>query len=391
MKNARMLAAKLVILFTIITFICSGLPISALMLLNYVLLRPLNFKLFARVNYCLMYSLWSQIVALFDWVFSAKLRVYHKHETQQGEPMFAEHCVFLANHTYELDWIAAWQFTDKYSHLASCKAMLKDDLKYIPITGWTWRMSDQILLDRNWDKDKHKFSSAVDNLLKYEPMIATFFCEGARFTRQKAEACREFAKQRAIDAPKYHLIPRTKGWCEFVRLIKQRQARDKSLKVFVYNAQVAFEERGANSIAEILQTGKQPLGHLYFEKIDFDEVPADEHAAAKWLQDLYVAKDALHEHFLQHGRFPGFENDEKFTPEYRPRLLSLANWTFWLTFTLASLTALVMRCYATSGALYVSLVVTSCVLVSYGFLSYVIYEADMVENKQKKIVKERME
>lgn len=381
-----------VVICTIITFMLSGLVINLLQLINYILLRPINFNLFTKINYGLMYSSWSQIVALFDWFFGAQIIAYHSEDLQ--EPiMFKEHSVFIANHNYELDWIAAWLFTDKYQQLASCKAMLKSDLQYIPIVGWTWRMSDQILLDRNWEKDKHKFESAVDNLLKYKPMVVTFFSEGARCTTEKLKECKKFAEERNLEAPKYHLIPRTKGWCEFVKLVKERQVKEvvangtanghsngangntatkvaSKPKVWIYNAQVAFDKNQALNLVDIISKRLRPVGHLYLEKIDLDEIPADEKGAAKWLQDLFLKKDKLYEYFLEHNSFPGFKDRNFIT--YKPRIMSLVNWLFWLGSSLA----LMITCYRYFGQLYVTLFVLASSGISYGFLSHVIYESE---------------
>lgn len=144
----RLVLLKLATLATIITFLWSGFTINLLQVFNYLVMRKINFLLFTRINYYLMYSAWAQIVTLFDWFFEADFKVYHAKKEQEDE-IFADHNIFLANHGYELDWVGAWLVTDKFGHLASCKAMLKSDLKYVPIVGWSWAMSDQLFLDRN--------------------------------------------------------------------------------------------------------------------------------------------------------------------------------------------------------------------------------------------------
>ena len=325
-----------------------------------------------------MYSAWSQIVTLFDWFFGADFKVYHRRR-EQGEEIFKDHNIFIANHGYELDWVGAWLVTDKFGHLASCKAMLKSDLKYVPVVGWSWAMSDQLFLDRNWEKDRHKFGDSMDVLLKYKPMVATFFCEGTRFTKDKIEASRKFAAERGLEAPKHHLVPRTKGFVAVMRHIKQRQREDPKLKVYIYNAQIAYEESGAMNIADIIKRGLRPRGHIYFEKIDLAEVPEDEEGCAHWLHNIYLKKDALQEHFNANNSFPGHQ-DRRFL-SYRPRLTTLANWCFWSLYTFLPLMCLFGNLYVRFGAFHVSLAVSTFFMLSYVYLNYIMYQADVGKEK----------
>lgn len=380
----RLAGLKILTLATIITFLWSGLAINLMQLINYVILRKLNFQLFTRVNYYLMYSAWAQIVTLFDWFFQSTFKVYHAKGEQEDE-IFTEHNIFLANHGYELDWVGAWLVTDKYGHLASCKAMLKSDLKYVPVVGWSWLMSDQLFLDRNWEKDKHKFGSSIDTLLRYRPMIATFFCEGTRFTKDKYAESHKFAAERGIEAPRHHLIPRTKGFVAVVRHIKQRQRENPNIKLFIYNTQIAFEEEGALNIADIVQKGLKPAGHLYFEKISIDEVPEEEDACAQWLHNLYLRKDDLQDYFNEHKSFPG-QIDKRFK-SYRPRLASFTNWLGWTIYTFLPIIIMVYNLYTRYGAFPVSLVMSAFFMVSYIYLNYIMYQADVGDEKcvQKKL------
>lgn len=370
----KLVTLKLLTLTTIITFLWSGLVINFLQLINYLIIRRLNFQLFTQINYYLMYSNWSQIVTLFDWFFESNIKVYHA-KREQADEIFTEHNIFLANHGFELDWVGAWLVTDKYGHMASCKAMLKKDLKFLPVVGWSWAMSDQLFLDRNWEKDKHKLNDSIDTLLRYRPMVATFFCEGTRFTKEKVAASQKFAAERNIVAPKYHLIPRTKGFVAVVRHLKQRQRENPELKVSIYNAQVAFEEEGAMNIGDIMRHGLKPAGHLYFEKISLDDIPNNDEGCARWLHDLFLKKDDLHEYFIKNRAFPGHV-DRRFA-DYKPRFATVANWVFWTMFTFLPLAYWVWTLYIRYGLFQVSIVMSTFFTLSYMYLNWIIYQADV--------------
>lgn len=381
----KLITLKLLTLTTIITFLWSGITINLLQLVNYLLVRNVNFQLFTEINYYLMYSAWSQIVALFDWFFQTRFTVYHKYKDQE-ELIFKDHSIFLANHGYELDWVGAWLVTDKFGHMASCKAMLKSDLKYIPIVGWSWALSDQLFLERNWEKDKHKFKKSIDILLRYRPLVATFFCEGTRFTEDKFVDMQKFAKERNLVAPKYHLIPRTKGFVAVIKQLKLRKVQEPGLKVFIYNAQIAYDNRGAMSIADIVQRGMRPEGHIYFERIELDEIPDNDEGCAQWLCNLYLGKDSLQEYFNEHHKFPGFE-DRRFK-NYTPRKTTIANWCLWTLYTILPLCYLAYNLYTRYGTFIVSIVMSSCFMVSYMYLNWIMWQAD-VGNFKKVLCKSK--
>lgn len=116
-STLRLIFIRLVTLVTIITFLWSGIFINLLQLVNYLLVRPINFRLFCDINYYLMYSSWSQIVACFDWFYNAHFTTYYNKKELQGN-LFNQHSIFLANHGYELDWVGAWLVTEKNNNLA---------------------------------------------------------------------------------------------------------------------------------------------------------------------------------------------------------------------------------------------------------------------------------
>lgn len=376
-----MVLLKLATLSTVLSFLWSGLLINVLQLLNYVLLRRANFKIFSQINWYLLYSLWSQVVALFDWFYDAKFTIYHSNE-DQIENFFKEHSICLGNHGYELDWSGAWLMTDKIGHLASCKAMLKNDLKYLPVIGWAWFMSDQLFLDRNWEKDRHKLNSGVDNLLRYEPMIATFFCEGTRFTTDKFEEAQKFAAERGLQVPRHHLIPRTKGFVAVCKHLKQRKRENPDLKINIYNVEIAFDDSGAMNLTDIVKRGLSPKGHIYFERIAFDEVPDEDEACAKWLQDLYLKKDDLQDYFLANRSFPGVI-DKRYSP-YKPRLSTITYWILAQCYTILPLAYLLIRLQAACGTFYVSITIAIFFTASYLYLNYVIYQADVSDELRKR-------
>lgn len=90
------------ILFPLV-LIFSGLLINFSQLICYLVINPINRKLFKKVNGVLKYSLWSQLVT-FSQFSNLKIRAFYANEETEVL-MGKEHALFIANHTYEIDWI----------------------------------------------------------------------------------------------------------------------------------------------------------------------------------------------------------------------------------------------------------------------------------------------
>lgn len=109
------------ILFTIFGFIwiVNGLIINLIQFICYVVIYPINKSLYRKINYYLIYSSWSQIVALAENWCNCKLTICWANE--ESEKLFGrEHCVALLNHKYEIDWLYCWLVADKLQFLGVC-------------------------------------------------------------------------------------------------------------------------------------------------------------------------------------------------------------------------------------------------------------------------------
>lgn len=121
--------------------------------------------------------------------------------------------------------------------------------------------------------------------------------EGTRFTKTKHEASVKFAQERGLAKLNHHLIPRSKGFTASLSVLKKKCAS-------IMDVQLAFDknDKVEPTIMNLLR-GKSIVGHLYLRRIPMTEVPEDEEAAGKWLQELFVRKDKLQSSFHQTGNF----------------------------------------------------------------------------------------
>lgn len=339
---------------TLLSFMISGLILNIAQLFLYALIRPISQKLFRELNHYLQYSYWSQSVAVTDWNTNVKCRVYYKDEATYKE--FGTHSgVVIANHRYDIDWLAAWMLSDKLGMLGSDKAMLKSSLRYVPVIGWGWSLSDMIFLSRNWQKDRENLAKSMEVLTTYPRSLILSYFEGTRFTQKKYEASVAFAEEKKLPIRlKSHLIPRTRGFHCMTQVIKAKMAENPKLKYGLYNFQVALDndDNSKASMTSVL-SGAETTIHIYVESLDVTKVPTDsEEANAKYLYELYQEKDRLFDYFKEHGRFPGI------LKPYKPRLPTLLNWCAWMLVTYVTLIYQYYVCFTSGSTLYIVLMLT---------------------------------
>jgi len=141
-----------------LTFLVVGLLVNVVQLLLYCTLPTHTFR---RINYYLMYCIYGYLLFLGDWWSGSNLKVFAEEELArqlETESKGAEHGLILMNHHTELDWIYSWMGADRLGVLGNCRVFAKESLKYAPIIGWAWALSDTIFLKRNWDEDRSSSS-----------------------------------------------------------------------------------------------------------------------------------------------------------------------------------------------------------------------------------------
>lgn len=117
------------------------------------------------------------------------------------------------NHTYEIDWLCGWVYSENCSVLGNCKAYAKKVIGYIPVMGWAWKFAEFVFLERSYEKDKEIISRQIKEIFDYpDPVWLLLNAEGTRFTKKKHEASVKFAQEKGLQPLKYHLLPRTKGF-----------------------------------------------------------------------------------------------------------------------------------------------------------------------------------
>lgn len=346
---------------TIPCLIISGVILNILQLFIYILVRPISQSLYREINHYVQYAYWSQTVAIADWNSNLKCRVYYS-DNESAQEFGKMSGIVIANHRYDIDWLAAWMLSDKLGTLGSDKSLLKAQLRYLPVIGWGWSLSDMIFLSRDWQKDRENLSKSMDVLLTYPRSLILAFFEGTRFNKSKYEASAKFAEEKNLPIRlKHHLIPRTRGFNCMIQRVKNGLKNDPKLKYGLYNMQVALtdDDNSKATLIEVL-AGSETTVHIYVEKLNVDDISIEsEDAISDYLYNVYKKKDDLVDYFKKNGRFPGIEKP------YRRRIQCLLNWLTWMFIVYSTVIYLYHLCLTSGSLLYITILLSITLVVGF--------------------------
>lgn len=190
--------------------------------------------------------------------------------------------------------------------------------------------------------------------------------EGTRFTEKKHEASIQFARERGMTELKHHLIPRTKGFTASLKPLKAKCP-------CILDIQLAFKRNDTvePTIGNLLH-GRAITGHMYVQRIDINTVPADETAAAEWMQELFRKKDRLQDSFHTHGDFFTGTGLTPLKPiVFSPTIGTIGNTIFWSIFTVTPIVYYLVKLLCSGELLYFSLAIAIILVCEYfDFLAY---------------------
>lgn len=367
---------------TIISFIFVGLFINLLQLLLVCTIRLSDNKkwrlMHKKLDGNLIYLLYTQPIFIAYFWSNMKVKIVLNDVSiieDVKKPLLA---ILLPNHTYELDWLTCFVLADQLGNIGSYKCFSKDELKYLPIIGWSFWMSDLIYVKRNWQQDKLNIDKKLDELLTYEQILLGIFAEGTRFTPERYELAKEFMTTRNIEPYKYHLYPRSRGFAYTLGhyLYSSRVLNkfdEKLLRLF--NMQIMMPDRPG--FRDFL-AGKQLIADVYCEEVslsrEFRDQMIEHHSrevknssetnfrsseeAVKLMENIYRRKDQLVDEYQANGN--KFAVDESAGGGYFPYKRPVRPFMYWLTFmsfTYGSLTYLALVIFAESVTFWSLLVV----------------------------------
>lgn len=343
-----------------ITFLTSGIILNLIQCTLYYFVRPFNKYLFRKINYYVNYSLYCQLVFIAQYWANIKLTVHIK-KSDYDKYYGKEHGYLIMNHTYEIDWLVGWILCENVRVLGNCKTYAKKSIQYIPTMGYAWKFGESVFLERNWEKDKEIIGNQLKELVNYpDPMWLLLMAEGTRFTKEKHEASKAFAKEKGLPVLLHHLTPRTRGFTRSLPYLKEKVPA-------IYNVILGFKPNGVTPTMSNVLMGKSIDANMYMERIPISEVPDDEAEAAAWLHDLYTKKDKMLDSYTETGSWFEKSGVEKFDGFLLPRrIFPFLNTLGWAITILVPMGYYIYRILLSGNTLYVT---TACVIiVSFFFL-----------------------
>ncbi|XP_071801099.1 1-acyl-sn-glycerol-3-phosphate acyltransferase gamma-like [Asterias amurensis] len=304
------------------TFLISGIIVILLQLLTLFLVYPFSKSLYQVIVCKIIYMHWAQMVWLCDHWSGTETRLVA--DKKFLEYVGTEHAVITANHKEDVDWLAVWALADRFGILKNAKCLMKNDLKYVPLVGWSFSMLEMIFVKRDFTKDKKNMIAGFRSYITYPiHCMILMFCEGTRFTPEKHAKGIAFAKEKGLPELKHHLTPRTKGF------VVAMEAFDGKVPA-IYDLTFAVSKSEYEPTMLNLMRGKKFIFNFHAKRIPIEDVPKDEEGQVKFIHDLYKEKDMLYEHFVQNETFEGCNHRKTipFPSKWSPIFVEV----FWLSF-----------------------------------------------------------
>lgn len=301
-------------------FVVSALIVISCQCLTLIL-WPFSKRWYRDINGHIIKMMWIQLVWLTDYWSDSEVHFYTTKETM--ETLADKHALLVVNHKQDVDWLVIWQLAYRFNMLRGAKCLMKNEIKYVPFFGWSFWLTEQLFVNRNYAKDKTSLMDQLKNIATYHfPTVTLIFCEGTRYTKEKYEKSRAFAKEKGLPVLKHHLLPRTKGFNLCIEAYK-------GIVPVIYDCTIAYQDDAQPSTYDLI-CGKKFDFHFYCRELPLDKVPIDsEGATADYIHEMYQQKDRAYEYFLQHNTFTGYDSSRprQFLP---PTLLPLYVMSFWM-------------------------------------------------------------
>ncbi|XP_071487167.1 1-acyl-sn-glycerol-3-phosphate acyltransferase delta-like [Diadema antillarum] len=350
-------SSTLVHIWLMSTLLISALIVTSCQCLT-LFLWPFSKRLYRDANGLIMNMLWLELVWLID-SWSGSEVILHMTE-EEMRLLGNEHCLLIFNHRQDVDWLVTWQIAEKFKVLRGAKSVMKNELKYVPFFGWSFYLTEQLFVSRDYAKDKTSLMKHFKNITTFHhPCVFLLICEGTRYTKEKYEKSQAFAKAKGLPGLKHHLLPRTKGFNLCVEAYKGKVPA-------LYDATIAYKDGAQSSLYDLL-CGKKFVYHIHSRRIPLEEIPTDtEEATSEYCHELYRKKDETYQYFLDHNTFAGYDaerTEHRLPQSMRPKYV-MVFWTLTIGLPLIYYTLLVLL----SGSTVLMLIV---VAIFYGAFSVV--------------------
>jgi len=207
-----------------------------------------------------------------------------------------ENVMVTANHQEMADITTLFRLANRQGRIGDLKWFVKDVIKYVPGVGWGMIFLDCIFLKRDWKRDKERLRAQLSRFEEDQiPIWTLSFVEGTRINERKYAKSLEYAASIGVEPHRHLLIPRTKGFS--LTLDALRGHLDA-----VYDATIGYVE-GVPTLWQWCRGDVQRVA-LHVRRFPIESLPVSEEELGAWLKERWREKDALLDHYYEHGVWP---------------------------------------------------------------------------------------
>ncbi|KAI4464150.1 1-acylglycerol-3-phosphate acyltransferase-related [Holotrichia oblita] len=284
----------------IVSFLVTSLVALAIAILLYFTLRFVNLDLYRKALWYLMVVAYAHVTFVTDWWSLLELNLYMNDEDFR-KYFGKEHALLIINHSYDIDWLPLLSICARMNLLGNIKIFIKRSLQYIPILGWSFILSEYVLLYRSYRQDEKIIQDAIRNYATYPYPLwvrktLLLYPEGTWATEDNLEKSRVYAERMNLAQLKHHLQPRTTG---FTTTLKEMRGHIKA----IYNVEIAFRRGPAQPSCSNILKGKQLVSDIYIKRISEDDIPTDSLEQERLLREMFQTKDKLRNSYIETGSF----------------------------------------------------------------------------------------
>eukprot|EP00088_Acartia_fossae_P035376 TRINITY_DN3643_c0_g1_i2.p1 TRINITY_DN3643_c0_g1~~TRINITY_DN3643_c0_g1_i2.p1 ORF type:complete len:397 (-),score=76.46 TRINITY_DN3643_c0_g1_i2:309-1499(-) len=245
----------------------------------------------------------------------------------------SDDAVIVMNHPTRTDWNFFWPALFHTSSSHNIKIVLKESIRRIPGAGWAMAVARFIFLQRDWSQDRATMDAIMDYFAHTKdegPKQILLFPEGTNLTPESRAKSKKFAEKNNLKEYKNVLHPRTAGFVHLVHGMLERQ----NLSA-VYDCTIAYPNLIPHRETDIMRGNIPKRVNIHIVRYPLQQVPTTFVGLEKWVQELWVSKEALLTRFQETKEFLPVNREQRL-PRKATTLQPLC-LVAWLLFTYWSL------------------------------------------------------
>lgn len=218
-------------------------------------------------------------LASYMYVYGFESSIYYKGNYNATDKV---DCV-VVNHTSTIDFIPyialIRKFDDRQIYIVS-----KKEVGYVPGPGIIMLLSDNIMLDRDLDKDK---DNIINKIKTIKNGIILIFPEGTRFSPDKYKKAIEYSKINNLPIFQSTLYPKMKGLWLICNTLNDLDRMGNIIDITCLVEKIYMKE------SSILNMSSSDFGSTYCVINTYPYKPNNYENFKKWFLDIWTIKDNI--------------------------------------------------------------------------------------------------